>query len=189
MSFASNQTQTSSACVSLRAAVVDVALDSALSRLAHLAAVAVVLAVAILQTETNLVALAATVAWYHRPCAAYESVAVVVRRTAALSRVIHDSAAGALAACFSALARISASVVNAGLIVRARIVAPAANVANTILAYLIGGAVVVAVADSLAVTALATLVAQAVRVTPARRVAQARVTGVSRRAVGLRVAG
>lgn len=189
MSAATYKAQPSVANVALWTVVVHVALDTTLPRMTDLATGTLILTRAAPRAETNLVAFAGAVARDHRLGAADQCVSIVVNRTTALSHVINHATACAFPACFSTLARVSALVAHAGLVVGAGVIAAAADVAQSVLANLISRAVIVAVADGLANTAVAPLVAQAISVAPTRGITGSPVTSLTGRAFQFRCAG
>lgn len=73
---------------------------------------AVVLAVATVGAETDVVALARTVARYHGLGTVDQRVAVIIGRTAALGHVVGHATAGALPACSATFAWICKSDTN-----------------------------------------------------------------------------
>lgn len=86
--------------------VVNVTLDATFSRMAHLAARALVLAVATLGAETDLVAFASAVAGDHGFRATDQCIPIIIGRTTALRHVIRHAATRAFTASFAILARI-----------------------------------------------------------------------------------
>jgi hypothetical protein len=85
--------------------IIDVALDAALPVVTNLTARAVILVMAAVGTETNLVALARTIAGNHSLGAVDQRVAVVIRGATALCHVIDHATTSALSTCLTILAR------------------------------------------------------------------------------------
>jgi len=155
-----------------------------------LAARAVVLVVATVGAETDLVAFARTVAGDHGLGTVDQRVAVIIRGTTALSHVIDHATTSALSTCLTILARTckmmpavsrrsigcklnqrrlpialtSALIIDARLVARTCVVVAAPNIAHAIVAYLIRDAVIVAVAYRLADAAVTAFIAQTVRI-------------------------
>lgn len=90
----------------LRTTVVYIAFDAALPSLTDLSAGTLLLAVAALRAETDLVALAGTVTRDHRFHAGDQSVAVVIGRAAALCHVVHHATTCAFSAGLATFAGI-----------------------------------------------------------------------------------
>lgn len=181
-----DQTQSSVANVTLRTTVVYIAFDAALPSLTDLSAGTLLLAVAALRAETDLVALAGTVTRDHRFHAGDQSVAVVIGRAAALCHVVHHATTCAFSAGLATFAGILALVVQTGLVAGAGVIAATSNIAKTVLAYLIRHAMIVAVTDCFANTGVASFVAQAISVAPTRGVTGSPVTSLTGGAVQFR---
>lgn len=126
---ATDQAQTLFANVSLWTIVVNVTLDATFSRMARFTARALILAVATLRAEADLVAFAAAVAGDHGFRATDQCIPVIIGRATALRHVIRHPATRAFAASSPALARIFAFVVYARLVVWASVIATTSDIA------------------------------------------------------------